>query len=126
MTEEKILFTQSVTVQRVSQRIILALAATLKGDKEKPLSLYLRDMSQAYIQSRTPLVRDFYARPPPELGLPVETILKVSAPFIGYRKQGTTGSRPTTSTTVNNSKWSNPRTIPVYYIRTATASQSQY
>jgi len=39
-----LILTQSPTVQRVSQRIVLALAATLKNDKEKPLSLYLRDI----------------------------------------------------------------------------------
>jgi hypothetical protein len=47
--EKDLILTQSPTVQRVSQRLILALATTLKDDKKKPLTLYLRDISQAYV-----------------------------------------------------------------------------
>ena len=86
--KKDLVLTKSPTVQRVSQKIILALVATLKGDKEKPLSLYLRDISQAYVQLRTPLVRDFYARLPPKLGLPAETILKVVCPLYGVPEAG--------------------------------------
>jgi hypothetical protein len=56
---KEVILTQSPTVQRASQRVILALAMTLKDNKNKLLSLYLRDISQAYVQSRTPLIRDF-------------------------------------------------------------------
>jgi hypothetical protein len=44
------ILTQSPTVQRASQRVVLALAMTLKDNKNNPLSLYLRDISQAYVQ----------------------------------------------------------------------------
>jgi hypothetical protein len=75
-------------VQRVSQRIILVLATTLRDKQEKPLSVYLRDISQAYVQSRTPLDRDFFARPPTELGLEPGTILKIIRPLYGVPEAG--------------------------------------
>ena len=53
---KELILTQSPTVQRASQRLILALAMTLKNDKKEPLSLYLRDISQAYVQSQTRLI----------------------------------------------------------------------
>lgn len=46
--------TQSPTIQRMSQRLILALAACMPQ-----YDLYLRDISQAYVQSTTHLNRDF-------------------------------------------------------------------
>jgi hypothetical protein len=58
---KNMILTQSPTIQRVSQRIILALAMTLKDKTGKSLSVYLCDIPQVYIQSRTPLVRDFFA-----------------------------------------------------------------
>jgi hypothetical protein len=85
---KNLILTQSPTVQRVSQRLILALAVTLKDNNNRTPSLYLRDISQAYIQSRTPLARDFYAKPPPELGLPPNTILKLVLPLYGVPEAG--------------------------------------
>jgi hypothetical protein len=82
------ILTQSPTVQRASQRVVLALAMTLKDNKNNPLSLYLRDISQAYVQSRTPLIRDIFARPPPELGLDKGTILKIVRPLYGVPEAG--------------------------------------
>ena len=52
--------TQSPTIQRVSQRLILCLAATLQDDTTK---LFLRDVTQAYVQSTSDLNRGFYIRP---------------------------------------------------------------
>ena len=62
MTRTQFLHGQSPTIQRVSQRLILCLAVSIQG-----LNIYLRDISQAYTQSHTFLVRDFYVRPPQEL-----------------------------------------------------------
>jgi hypothetical protein len=47
---------QSSIIQRVSQRLIICLAATLS------MHLYLRDIIQAYVQFATSLNRDFYVQ----------------------------------------------------------------
>jgi hypothetical protein len=60
--EKRLVLTQSPTIQRISQRVILCIAAM----KEES-GLYLRDISQAYVQSTTALNRDFYINPPGEL-----------------------------------------------------------
>lgn len=75
--------TQSPTIQRASQRIILSIAASLPDT-----SLYLRDISQAYVQSLTPINRLFYAKPPREAGLPSNTIYRVSKPLYGIPEAG--------------------------------------
>jgi hypothetical protein len=80
------ILTQSPTIQRVSQRIILALAAILM--KSKNLTLYSRDITQAYIQSLTTLNRDFFIRPPPELDLQPGSILRVLKPLYGIPEAG--------------------------------------
>jgi hypothetical protein len=51
------ILTQSLTIQRKGQRLILALAAIISH-----LNLYLRNVIQAYVQSTTKLNRKFYAR----------------------------------------------------------------
>jgi hypothetical protein len=83
---KELILTQSPTIQRVSQRLILALAPTLN------CSVYVRDISQAYVQSTTHLNRDFYVRPPPEidniLHLEKGTILKVIKPLYGIPEAG--------------------------------------
>jgi hypothetical protein len=75
--------TQSLTIQRVSQRLVLALAAILPDKK-----LYLRDITQAYTQSKTRLNREFYIRPPAELQLDKGSILKVIKPLYSVPKAG--------------------------------------
>jgi len=85
--EKEIVLTQSPTIQRVSQRLILCLAAML------PYSLYLRDISQAYVQSTTKLNRPFYVRPPEELsnilGINSQNaVLKVVKPLYGVPEAG--------------------------------------
>jgi hypothetical protein len=80
-----LVLTQSPTIQRISQRIILALSAILQNEST---SLYLRDISQAYVQSDTRLNRDFYVRPPAELQLNKGTILKVVKPLYGVPEVG--------------------------------------
>jgi len=54
--------------------------------------LYLRDISQAYIQSSTLLNRDFYINPPPkltnQLNLEASSVLKVVKPLYGVPEAG--------------------------------------
>jgi hypothetical protein len=87
--EKSLVLTQSPTIQRVSQRIILCVAAMTI---DKDIGLYLRDISQAYVQSTTLLNRDFYIRPPHELlqqlGLQKDSILKVVKPLYGVPEAG--------------------------------------
>jgi hypothetical protein len=84
--EDKLLvLTESPTIQRASQRIILCLTASTDGTR-----LYARDVTQAYIQSVTPLNRPFYIRPPPELAalLPLGALLRVVRPLYGIPEAG--------------------------------------
>jgi Reverse transcriptase (RNA-dependent DNA polymerase) len=74
--------TESPTIQRVSQRLIICLAASTN------LDLCLRDISQAYVQSSTILSRDFYVRPPEEMGFGKEQVLKVVKPLYGVPEAG--------------------------------------
>lgn len=82
-----LVLTQSPTIQRVSQRLILCLAATIPNTK-----LFLRDVTQAYVQSTSSLNRDFFIRPPPELatmlGAPLDCIMKVIKPLYGVPEAG--------------------------------------
>lgn len=80
---KKAVLTQSPTIQRVSQRLILCLA--LHAD----LEIHIRDITQAYTQSKSQLVRDFYVRPPRELALPEGMLLKVLLPLYGVPEAGT-------------------------------------
>jgi hypothetical protein len=84
--EKELVLTQSPTIQRVSQRLILYIAAM--GQHE----LYLRDISQVYVQSTTNLNREFYIRPPRELqnqlGLDESSILKILKPLYGVPEAG--------------------------------------
>jgi len=82
--DKKTVLTQGPTIQRVSQLLILCLAVSIQG-----LNIYLRDISQAYTQSHTFLVRDFYVRPPQELNLPPGVLLKVLRPLYGIPEAGT-------------------------------------
>src|SRR5271155_1799902 len=87
--EKKLVLTQSPTIQRVSQRLILCIAAMKLRDD---MHLYLRDISQAYVQSATNLNREFYVRPPRELenelGIGKDSVLKVLKPLYGVPEAG--------------------------------------
>ena len=50
--------------------------------------MYLRDISQAYVQSIIYLNREFYVRPPVKLGLDSNAILKIMKPLYGVPKAG--------------------------------------
>jgi hypothetical protein len=86
--EKELVLTQSPTIQRVSQRLILCIAAM----KHPEAQLYLRDISQAYVQSTTNLNREFYVRPPQELsqelGIDRGSVLKVVRPLYGVPEAG--------------------------------------
>ena len=73
--KEEIL-TQSPTIQQMSQRSILALAACMQQ-----YDLYLRDISHVYVQSTTHLIREFFVRPPQELRLQSDSILNIIKPL---------------------------------------------
>jgi hypothetical protein len=86
--EKELVLTQSPTIQRVSQRLILCIAAM----KLPKAQLYLQDISQAYVQSTTNLNREFYVRPPrelqTELGIDKDSVLKVLKPLYGVPEAG--------------------------------------
>jgi hypothetical protein len=67
----------------VSQRLILCLALYAN------LDIHIRDITQAYTQSKSQLVRDFYVRPPQELDLPEGMLLKVLLPLYRVPEAGT-------------------------------------
>jgi hypothetical protein len=73
--EKTLVLTQASTIQRMSQRIILAIAASISENHH----LYLRDITQAYIQSKSSLNRMFFIRPSLDLGIGLsdDAILRV-------------------------------------------------
>jgi hypothetical protein len=83
------LLTQSPTIQRASQRLIVALAPSLINSSG--MSLWLRDITQAYVQSTTHLNRLILARIPKEIAhlYPEGTIMKVLKPLYGIPEAGT-------------------------------------
>ena len=88
--EKDLVLTQSPTIQRVSQRLIVCLAAMLQDNNN--IKLYLRDITQAYVQSTSELNRDFYIQPPLELisllGAKSDCIVKVMKPLYGVPEAG--------------------------------------
>ena len=86
--KEQIL-TQSPTLQRASQRLILAIAPALK--KEFKLEVWTRDVKQAYTQSKTDLQRPILARIPEQIRHlhPENTILRIIKPLYGIAEAGT-------------------------------------
>lgn len=51
--------------------------------------MYLRDVTQAYTQSTTKLNRNIFAKPPKELNLPKNIVLKINGPLYGVPESGT-------------------------------------
>ena len=76
------ILTQAPTIQRASQRLILILSLIFD------LSIYTRDISQAYTQSNSKLARDVYIHAPFEMNLPRDTVLKVILPLYGVPESG--------------------------------------
>ena len=79
---KKGVLTQSPTIQRASQRIILCFHAILNR------ILCTRDISQAYINSTSLLIREFFVRPPEGTDLG-NNLLKVLRPLYGVPEAGT-------------------------------------
>ncbi len=75
--DKTLMLIQSSIIQRMSQRIILALTTTTKHD------LYLRDITQTYVQSKTSLNKQFFIRSLFELDLSKDSILRVVKPLYG-------------------------------------------
>jgi hypothetical protein len=69
--DKTLILTQLFIIQRMSQRIILVLAAIIKHN------LYLRDKMQTYVQLKISLNREFFIRSFFELDLSERSILKV-------------------------------------------------
>jgi hypothetical protein len=78
--------TQSPTIQRVSLRILLIVAAILC--KKEGLSVFLRDIVQAYTQAASELIRIFYMKAPTEMGLPPGFVLRILKPLYGIPEAG--------------------------------------
>ncbi len=75
--EKTLVLTQALTIQRMSQRIILAIAASISENHH----LYLRNITQAYTQSKSSLNRMFFIRSSLDLNLSDDAILRVIKPL---------------------------------------------
>ena len=77
-----LVLTQSSTIQRVNQRLILCYAVIILSTK-----LYFRNVTQIYVQFNIKLNRDFYIKAPYELasmlGVENGSIVKVMKPLYG-------------------------------------------
>jgi hypothetical protein len=78
---------QSPTIQRASQRLIFSIAPSLAT---RGIRLWLRDVTQAYTQSNTPLQRLILAKLPKELRnrYPAGIIMVIVKPLYGVAKAG--------------------------------------
>lgn len=81
--EKRTIFTQSPTVQKSSQRLLISVAVT------KNMSIFSRDISQAYTQSKSGLVRNIFAKPPRELNISNNVVLKLKLLLYGVPEAGT-------------------------------------
>jgi hypothetical protein len=88
---KEMILTQSPTIQRASQRVIAALAPSLFQLPDKNIKMWLRDITQAYVQSTTSLNRLILARPPKEIQhmYSPNTIMVVLKPLYGIPEAGT-------------------------------------
>ena len=78
------ILTQALTIQRVSQRLIIALTLTISK-----LSLYTRDITQIYTQSRFELTRDIFILVSIEIRLSIRTVLRVILPLYKIAESNT-------------------------------------
>jgi len=83
-----VILTQSPTIQRASQRLILALAPSLV---RRSIKLFSRDITQAYVQSTTFLNQLILSRIPAEIRhkFPEGTIIVVRKLLYGIPEAGT-------------------------------------
>ena len=80
--EKQNMVTEAPTVLRHSVRLLLSLASMLD------LEVWTRDITQAYIQSMSDLLRDVYLIPPPNLGIAKDKIIQVMKPHYGITESG--------------------------------------
>jgi hypothetical protein len=82
------ILTQSPTIQRASQRLILAIVPTLLLGG---MVAWLRDITQAYVQSGTELNRKILAQLPAQIRdlYPPDTVMRVIKPLYGIAEAGT-------------------------------------
>lgn len=82
------ILTQSPTIQRASQRLMIAIAPSLL---KQDMSMQLRDITQAYVQSETPLNRLILAQLPSQIrdDYPEGTIMRILKPLYGIAEAGT-------------------------------------
>jgi hypothetical protein len=85
---KEVILTQSPTIQRASQRLIIALTPSLI---KLGMTLWIRDITQAYTQSSTLLQRKILAYLPKEIEdlYPKDTIMVVLKPLYGIPEAGT-------------------------------------
>jgi hypothetical protein len=85
---KELILTQSLTIQQASQRVIIAIAPSLA---KLGIKLYLRDITQAYIQSTTMLNRLILANLPKEMCHQYSpgTIIIVQRPLYRIPEAGT-------------------------------------
>src|ERR1700759_188323 len=81
---KEMILTQSPTIQRASQRLIIALAPSLLKFPQK-IKLFLRDITQAYVHSPPPVNRLILANLPKEMRdyYPPATVMIVRKPLYG-------------------------------------------
>ncbi len=86
-TEKTGLLTQALTIQRCSQRLLLSVAPALQ---KRGMKIMLRDITQAYTQSKIELNRTVICYLPAELTkrYPKDTILLVIKPLYGLAEAG--------------------------------------
>jgi len=71
------------TISKLGQRLAIAIAAMHPDGHE-----YVRDITQAYVQSRSKLERDVNLEPPTEIHLPEEKVLIAVKPLYGVPESG--------------------------------------
>ena len=71
------LFTAAPTIKRISLRMFIAIAACNSFD------IYTRDVTKAFVMSKTPLRRPVYLRAPKEMKLNKGNVLKLIKPLYG-------------------------------------------
>jgi len=75
--------TKAPTISKLGQRIALCIAAMNPEGQA-----YLRDVTQAYTQSKSELERDVFLEPPPEMNLPSGKVLLAVKPLYGVPESG--------------------------------------
>ena len=86
--DKESIMTYAPTIQRASQRLLLALAPMLR---RRGMKAMIRDITMAYTQSKTPMQRVIFVRLPSELKnkYPEGTLLRVVKPLYGLAESGT-------------------------------------